>query len=699
MVLQKKKPLNNLTMKKYLYIAASLLLTITMQAQDRPMPKQGPAPSINIKKPVTFVLENGLKVLVVENNKLPRVSFNLTLDNTPFAEGSKKGVTDLVSSMIGNATESISKDKFNEEIDFLGANINFYESGASANGLSRYSARILELLADGALNPLFTQEDFDAERAKLIEGLKADEKSASAIAGRVQNVLTYGKEHYNGEFTSEETLKNVTLQDVINHYNTYFVPANAYLVIIGDVKTKDVKKKVEELFGADVWKTASAPNLTYNDPKDLQYSQINFVDVPNAVQSEIAMINLSKLKMTDKDYFAAILANQILGGGGEGRLFLNLREKHGWTYGSYSNLGASKYISKFSSTASVRNAVTDSAVVEIFNELRKIRTDLVSEEDLKNAKAKYIGNFVMQIEKPATIARYALNIKTLGLPEDFYENYVKNINAVTPEDVRNAAKKYFLADNTRVVIVGKAADVLPGLEAMSAKEKMPIFYFDKYGSKVDKPVVKKDIPAGVTAQSIVKNYIDAVGGEKALKAVKTILVSAKGTIQGQSLDMVSKISNKGMSTSDISMGGMSMMKQVIGDKTGYQSVQGQKKTIEGEELIKEKKDAVPFVELSFLADKTIVLSGIESLNGQDAYAVLVGTTKYFYDVKSGLRVATENESGEGAQKRKTMTYYADYVEVKGVKFPYKTTMDVGMPLEFITQDVKINEGVTDKDFE
>jgi len=699
MVLQKKKPLNNLTMKKYLYIAASLLLTITMQAQDRPMPKQGPAPSINIKKPVTFVLENGLKVLVVENNKLPRVSYNLTLDNTPFAEGSKKGVTDLVSSMIGNATESISKDKFNEEIDFLGANINFYESGASANGLSRYSARILELLADGALNPLFTQEDFDAERAKLIEGLKSDEKSASAIAGRVQNVLTYGKEHYNGEFTSEETLKNVTLQDVINHYNTYFVPANAYLVVIGDVKTKDVKKKVEQLFGADVWKTASAPNLTYNDPKDLQYSQINFVDVPNAVQSEIAMINLSKLKMTDKDYFAAILANQILGGGGEGRLFLNLREKHGWTYGSYSNLGASKYISKFSSTASVRNAVTDSAVVEIFNELRKIRTDLVSEEDLKNAKAKYIGNFVMQIEKPATIARYALNIKTLGLPEDFYENYVKNINAVTPEDVRNAAKKYFLADNTRVVIVGKAADVLPGLEAMSAKEKMPIFYFDKYGSKVDKPVVKKDIPAGVTAQSVVKNYIDAIGGEKALKAVKTVLVTAKGTIQGRSLDMVSKFSNKGMSTSDISMGGMSMMKQVIGDKTGYQSVQGQKKTIEGEELVKEKKDAVPFVELSFLADKTIVLSGIESLNGQDAYAVLVGTTKYFYDVKTGLRVATENESGEGAQKRKTMTYYADYVEVKGVKFPYKTTMDVGMPLEFITQDVKINEGVTDKDFE
>lgn len=686
-------------MKKYLYIAASLLVTITMQAQDRSMPKQGPAPTINIKKPVTFVLDNGLKVLVVENNKLPRVSYNLTLDNAPFAEGNKKGVTDLLSSMIGNATKTISKDKFNEEIDFLGANINFYESGAVASGLSRYSSRILELLADGALNPLFTQADFDAERAKLIEGLKSDEKSTSAIAARVQNVLTYGKEHYNGEFTSEETLKNVTLQDVINHYNTYFVPGNAYLVVIGDVKTKDVKKKVEELFGADVWKKATAPNLTYSDPKDLQYSQINFIDVPNAVQSEIALINLSKLKMNDKDYFAAILANQILGGGGEGRLFLNLREKHGWTYGSYSNLGASKYISKFSSTASVRNAVTDSAVVEIFNELKKIRTDLVSAEDLKNAKAKYIGNFVMQIEKPATIARYALNIKTLGLPENFYENYVKNINAVTAEDIKNAANKYFLANNTRVVIVGKAADVLPGLEAMSTKEKMPIFYFDKYGNKVDKPVVKKEIPAGVTAQSVIKKHIDAIGGDKALKAVKTILISSKGTIQGQTLDMISKISNKGMSTTDVTMQGMSMMKQVIGNKTGYQSAQGQKKNIEGAELVKEKAEAIPFIELNLLTDKNVVLTGIEPINGQDAYVVQVGTSRYFYDVKTGLRSASENESGEGAQKRKVMTYFADYVDVKGVKVPYKTTLDVGMPLEFITQDVKINEGVTDKDFE
>ena len=684
-------------MKKYLYIAASLFLTITMQAQDRPMPKQGPAPTINIKKPVTFVLENGLKVLVVENNKLPRVSYNLTLDNAPFAEGSKKGVTDLVSAMIGNATKSISKEKFNEEIDFLGATINFYDSGASASGLSRYSSRILELLAEGALNPLFTQADFDAERAKLIEGLKSDEKSASAIAARVQNVLTYGKEHYNGEFTSEETLKNVTLQDVINHYNTYFVPSNAYLVVIGDVKTADVKKKVEELFGADVWKKATAPNLTYNDPKDLQYSQINFVDVPNAVQSEIALINLSKLKMNDKDYFAAILANQILGGGGEGRLFLNLREKHGWTYGSYSNLGASKYISKFSSTASVRNAVTDSAVVEIFNELKRIRTDLVSAEDLKNAKAKYIGNFVMQIEKPATIARYALNIKTLGLPEDFYENYVKNINAVTPEEIRNAANKYFLADNTRVVIVGKATEVLPGLEAMSAKEKMPIFYFDKFGNKAEKPIVKKEIPVGVTAQSVIKKHIDLIGGEKALSQIKTMLITYKGSIQGQELVMVTKSSNKNLNSMVLTGMGMTLAKNIVGKDFAYTESQGKRTDVKGDEYTQMKQESIPFQELAMLKDKNILLTGIEKISEKEAYVVVYGKSKYYYDVNTGYRIAAELQGKNG--KPATVVNYNDYKDFKGIKYPYLMSINAGFPLDFNAFEVKINEGITDKDFE
>ncbi|HRZ31007.1 MAG TPA: insulinase family protein, partial [Flavobacterium sp.] len=193
-------------MKKIAILATSLFLTLTMQAQDRPQPKPGPAPKINIGKPQTFELPNGLKVLVVENNKLPRVSYNLSIDNAPYSEGNKKGVSDMTSSMLGNGTKTISKNDFNEEVDFLGASINFSSDGAFASGLSKYSKRIMELMADGALNPVFTQEEFEKEKAKLIEGLKADEKSVPSIARRVERVLAYGKNHPRGEYLSEETI-------------------------------------------------------------------------------------------------------------------------------------------------------------------------------------------------------------------------------------------------------------------------------------------------------------------------------------------------------------------------------------------------------------------------------------------------------------------------------------------------------------
>lgn len=681
-------------MKKVIYLLAGLFLSASaVQAQNSQMPKPGPSPTVNVGKPETFTLKNGLKVLVVENHKLPRVSYNLTIDNAPYAEGDKKGVSDLLSSLIGEGTKNISKEKFNEEIDFLGANINFYASGASANGLSKYSDRILELMADGALHPIFTQEEFDTQKAKIIEGLKSEEKDVKAVSGRVTNALAYGLKHPNGEYVSEKTINNVTLADVQKDYATYFVPGNAYLVVVGDVKFKDVKKKVSKLFGS--WAAGTAPAVSYSDPKDVQYTQVNFVDMPNAVQSEISVMNITNLKMTDKEYFATLLANQILGGGGEGRLFLNLREAHGWTYGAYSSVTGNKYVNDFSATTSVRNAVTDSSVVEILNEIKKIRTDLVSEEDLKNAKAKYIGSFVMQVEKPATVARYALLTQTQKLPEDFYQNYIKNINAVTPEDVRAAAQKYFSADNARIVIVGKAADVLPGLEA----RKIPVNYFDKWGAPAEKPVLNKPIPAGVTVKTVLGSYIKAVGGEKALKGVKTLSTKSTGAVQGTPLEMTMKVSAEHKQMVEMKAMGMSMMKQVVGDKTGYMVQQGQKVNLEGEDFTDMKASAVPFEELELQNSKTVTLTGIEAVNGVDAYAVKNGDTTFYYDVKTGYKIAESHAMEQGGQKATQTTYYSDYKEVKGIKVPYKVVMNIGIDLELTVNEVKINEGVTPADFQ
>lgn len=461
-----------------------LLLTGIMQAQERPQPKPGNAPIINIKKPQTFVLANGLKVMIVEDHKLPRVICNLTLDNAPFAEESKKGVDDLSSRLIGNGSKKISKNAFNEELDFLGADISFSSQGAYASSLSKYAGRILELMADGALNPNFDQAEFDKEKAKMLEGLKAQEKNVPAIANRVVNALTFGKQHPSGEYTSEETLNNVTLADIETNYQNYFVPENAYLVIIGDVKYKNVKPIVEELFGS--WEKRSIPKLTYAAPEDVSFTQINFVDVPNAVQSEISLVNTIHLKMSDPDFFPAAIATYVLGGDFNSYLNMNLREEHGWTYGANAIIGAGKYVTKMKSSSAVKSSVTDSAVVEFIKEIKRIRTENVSDEVLKNVKAGYIGRFVMKVQQPQAVARYALNIETEGLPENFYENYIKTINAVTADDVKRAANKYFLIDNTRIVIAGKGSDVIPGLE----KLKIPIFHYDKYGNPTEKPILK-----------------------------------------------------------------------------------------------------------------------------------------------------------------------------------------------------------------
>ncbi|MCP1997025.1 pitrilysin family protein [Flavobacterium sp. HSC-61S13] len=681
-------------MKKIFILTTSLFLAITtMQAQDRSQPKPGAAPTVNVEKPKSFTLKNGLKVLIVENHKLPRVTYSLTLDAPLYLEGQKAGVSTLASAIMGAGTDKMSKDQFNEEVDFLGADFRFWDKGAYASGLSKYSETLLSLMADGALHSKFTKEEFEKEKAKAIEGIKSSEKSVTAVAARVENALVYGVNHPAGEFVTEETLNKVTFEDVQKHYADFFVPENAYLVIVGDVDYKKTEKLVTKLFGN--WKKASAPKSNVGKPQNLPQAAINFIDMGNAVQSEIALVNLVDLKITDKDFFAAILANQILGGGGEGRLFLNLREAHGWTYGAYSSIGnARKFPAKFKATSSVRNVVTDSAVTEFFNEVEKIRKELVSAEDLKNAKAKYIGKFVMDIQKPETIARYALNTELDKLPADFYENYIKDINAVTVEDVRKAAQKYFLAEQLRVVIVGKAADVLPGLEKLG----MPIAYFDKFGNPTTKPEVNKPLPAGVTVNTVVDSYIKAIGGEKAVKAVRTVLMKSAGTVQGMPLESLTKVTDKGQMLSEQSMMGNVMSKQVVTPKTGYMVQQGQKADLTGEDLEEARRGAYPFAELTLKNKANVTLTGIEMINGKEAYAVKEGKETNFYDVATGLKVATFTTVEQGGQTGVQEVYYSDYKEVKGVKFPYTIKMNVGIEIELKVSEIKINEGVTDADF-
>ncbi len=691
---------------KILSLIALVFMSIsTMQAQiDRSkQPVSGPAPKINIEKPQTFNLSNGLKVLVVENHKLPRVSLSLRLDNPPVVDGDKAGVSTLTGAMLGKGSKSITKDDFNEEIDYMGANLNLSASGGFTSGLSKYFDRLVALMADAAINPNFTQEEFDKEKEKTLENIKSEEKNVKAAANRVKYFLAYGKNHPYGEFQTKETINNVTLQDITKFYQNYFVPDNAYLVVVGDVEFKQVKKAITKNFSK--WRKGLAPSISIPDAKNVQYTQINFVDMPDAVQSEIALVNTAEFKMNDADYHAALIANKIFGGGFNSMLNLNLREAHGWTYGARSSFSADRNSQAlFTASTSVRNSVTDSAVVETLKELNNIRTKNVTAEQLQNVKAKYLGDFVLAMEKPQTIARYALNTELNKLPADFYGTFLEKINAVTIADVKRVANKYFLANNARIVIAGKGSDVVESLEKITYNgKKLPVKYFDKYGNPTEKPVFSKPIPKGVTAQSVIDNYFKAIGGKEALAKVKTVTFSGDMNAMGQVMGIQIKKMAPNKNMMEVSHPQMGViMKQVFDGQKGYAAQMGQQKEMSAEEIAEAQTKNVLFEELSLDMSK-VTLESMTAIEGEDAYKLKVtgdAEPEYrYYNAKNGYLVKTETTKEAQSQKITISTEYSNYTPSKGIQFPFSITTKQG-PQTFgmIIKEAKVNEGVTEADF-
>ncbi|GAA0872573.1 hypothetical protein GCM10009117_17200 [Gangjinia marincola] len=658
-------------------------------------PKAGPAPEINLGSPEMYELKNGLKVMVVENHKLPRVRVSLVIDNPEHNEGQKQGTKSLLSAMLGKGTTSISKEEFDEEVDFLGANIGFGSESGFASSLSKYFPRVLELMADAAINPLFTEEEFQKEKDKLIEGIKSNQKNVGATASQVAGKLVYGKEDPRGEITTIESAERVTLKDIKTMYGNYFVPKNAYLVVVGDVNPKEVKKLTKKYFKD--WEFATPPSAMIPQADDVQYTQVNFIDMPNAVQSELRLVNTVDLKMSDADYFPVLVANQILGGSFGSYLNMNLREEHGYTYGARSSVSTNpRRKSRFTASASVRNEVTDSAVVEALNEIQRIRTEMVKPEDLKRAKSKFAGDFVLRLERPETVANYALNVETNKLPSDFYTNYLKNINAVTAEDVQRVAQKYFKTKNMRIVVAGKGSEVAGGLENMMFNDKkVPVFYFDKEGNKVDKPEFSKPIPAGVTVQTVFENYINAVGGKEAIDKVESVYMIGEGEIQGMKLQLESK-GTMTKSMTAVKMNGNVASKQVFDGEKGYMVQMGQTIPYNDEQNMDAKMSANPFPELNVGDAK---LEKVVDLDGETVYVVSRGTESSFYNADTGLKVATEKTQEAQGQVIKVMTKYSDYKAVDGVKFPFTISQSFGpQSIDFVISEIKLNKEVSDADF-
>lgn len=674
-------------------------------------PKPGPAPEITLGKTESFTLANGMRVFVVENHKLPTINCSIQLDVKPELEGDMAGFADMMSELLMTGTTSRSKDKLNAEIDQMGAGLYVSSESIQAMGLKKYQDKIFELMADVAMNAAISQDELDKAKKKMLSGLETQKNEPDAMVDNVTSVVNYGTNHPYGQVATQETVKKISLERCNSYYKNYFRPNVAYMAIVGDVTAAEMKPIIEKHFGK--WQKTNVVATNYPAPATApnKPTKVSFAPRTSAVQSVINVTYpIADLKPGMPDVIKARVTNTILGGGSQGRLFQNIREKHGWGYGSYSSLSEDDVCGNFTAELKCKNAVSDSALEALLNEMRIIRTEKVSDSTLQNTINYISGNFAISLEDPKRIAQFAINTVRYNMPADYYKNYLKNLSAVTADDVLQTAQKYIRPDNANIVVAGSREEVGNKLARFSADGKLD--YYD-YSGKPITPTDVKAAPLGLTADDVYKKYVSAIGGEKALNGLKDIKVISTTELQGMALTVTiaKKTGMKLRQTVEADMGGkkMTFQKKVFDGTKGYEEAQGNRKDLDAEEIAETKQEADMQAELhDAMYGIKRTLKGMETIEGTDAFivesvdAANKKTVEYF-DQKSGLLVRqTKFEKDPQGNEVSQSTDMSDYREVPGTngyKMPYFMSIPAGgMSLNLKVQAVEVNKNIPDTEF-
>jgi Predicted Zn-dependent peptidases len=690
-------------MKRILFIIIILALTIpTIFAQvDRTKaPQPGPAPKIQIGEPTKFELPNGLKVFVVENHRLPRVAFSFSFIFDPPLETPNVGIGSMTSDLIGTGTKTRTKDQINDDIDFMGAELSASPNGLYASSLKKHMNKLLEIVSDVAQNSVFTKEELEKKRTQFLSGLAQQKDDPNSIASKVSSALIYGKNYPYGEFETEASVKSLTPEMCAEYYQTYFRPNIAYLSIVGDITPAEAKKVAEKYFST--WQKGVVKTPTYAKPQQPEATKVIVVDRKQSVQSVINICYPLDINLGNPDYIRSRVLNTVLGGG-TFRLFNNLREKHGYTYGAYSNIGYNPLMGSFKAYANARNEVTDSAVYQFLYEMKRIRNEQVPATELSMVKNYLTGNFALSLESPQTIASFAINTERYKLPKDFYANYLKNIEAVTPQDIQAMAAKYILPEKSIILVVGKASDIADKLKQFSPTGK--IEYYDNEANPYDPTQKSAAIPANMTAQTVLNKYIEASGGLTNINKIKTFTLKGKVLVQGMSLDLNMYYKIPGKFMMEMLMNGQTMQKQILNGDKGKSSGMGGQKELTGEELnkLKEQSDLFPEISYEKLNYKT-ELKGVEKIDGKDVYVLDITSpsntlTTEYYSVETGLKLRSVSYVDTPNGKLSQTTDVLEYETVNSVKFPKKMKTVVGpQTMEINMETLEANTDIKDDIF-
>jgi predicted Zn-dependent peptidase len=461
-------------------------MTAFTQDIDRTVrPKGAGTPRVDLPDIQKATLKNGLKVWLVEGHELPLAAFNLVINNGSDTDpAAKAGLASLTADVLDEGTKSRTALEIAEELDFLGANLgsNAFTDGSSVtlSCMAKHLERALKVYADVLVNPTFPQKDFDRLKQQRLTGLLQQKDRPTTIASLAFNKVLYGDAHPYGMNStgSEESLKGMTRDDIVGFYETYYRPNNATLIVVGDVKLKSIVGMLEKLLTN--WKPGTTPKTTLTPPSPIASRKLYLIDKPGAPQSEVR-IGAPAVARNTPDFFALQLMNRVLGGQFASRLNMNLREKHGFTYGARSGFTFNKQPGPFVASAGVTTAKTDSSMREFFYEIDRTFADGVTAEELEFVKKGMAGNFALTFETPAQIAGQLQNIVLYNLPENYFETYLQNINNITLDDVKRVAKKYLDSSKMAVVIVGDLKVIREGLDKMSIGETVVL---DVNGNKI-----------------------------------------------------------------------------------------------------------------------------------------------------------------------------------------------------------------------
>jgi predicted Zn-dependent peptidase len=669
-------------MKKFFLIQLLLLPSLLFGQIDRSIrPVAKAAPVINIKDPEVFTLPNGITVILSENHKLPRVSFDLVMSSDPVIEGEKAGISEMASSLILNGTSNRTKDQLDAEIDFIGANLSATENSITMSCLSKHMEKGLDLMLDVLMNANFPEDEFERVKNLLSSELANTKSDPNEMAANAEFKVNFSNHPY-GNVMSEKTLNSITREDVIAYYKSNFTPKNSHLVVVGDITKEKVNDIVSNYFLN--WKGENPIVNELNNSNLKQGNRVFFIKKQGAVQSVVKVTFPINIKTGDQDQIPLTVMNSILGGSGFGtRLMQNLREDKAYTYGCYSNLNITENGSWVSIGGNFRNEVTDSAITQILFEIEQISNNVVKTEELELTKSTMFGSFSRSLERPQTIARFALNIIKNNLDKDYYKNYLKRLESVSVDDILNMSKKYFTYNNCNIIVVGNE-DILDKLKPFDSDGKIELL--DAFGEPV-----KEMIPATITADELVSNYILAVTNSKNLKESNKKLKKIKSIHQKTELSMNQfpfPISMNELWVTPNKIGRKLEAQEIVFEQfyfdgvTGQRGGQGKKEDLSAENINSYAKSVGFFPEINYKNQGIIMeLLGIETL-GDKTYYVLKSNNgeaeKFdYFSTKDYLKYQTIEIEKNGEESIASTTIYNDFKAVNGLILPHSKSISGG----------------------